>query len=107
VLLLPTWTEGSALVTYEAMGAGCIPLVSNASGAPVLDGITGLLHEVGDRRQLSQQLDRLASQPSLLDNLRSNVVEAARSLTWLAAGQRLADAYRIATTTGATGASTE
>ena len=28
VLLLPTIEEGSALVTYEAQGAGCVPLVS-------------------------------------------------------------------------------
>ena len=48
VLLLPTIEEGSALVTYEAQGAGCVPLVSSAAGAMLDDGVQGLIHEPRD-----------------------------------------------------------
>ena len=32
-LMLPSFEEGSALVTYEAQAVGCVPLVSDAAGA--------------------------------------------------------------------------
>ena len=48
VLLLPSLEEGSALVTYEAQVAGCVPLVSTAAGALLDDDVHGLLHEPSD-----------------------------------------------------------
>ena len=41
VLLLPTIEEGSALVTYEAQGAGCVPLVSDRGRRVIDDGVQG------------------------------------------------------------------
>ncbi|NYK46330.1 glycosyltransferase, partial [Salmonella enterica subsp. enterica serovar Typhimurium] len=48
VLVLPTIEEGSALVTYEAQGTGCVPLVSTAAGAMLDHDVQGLVHEPRD-----------------------------------------------------------
>ena len=94
VLLLPSYTEGSALVTYEAMGSGCVPLVSDATGAPVLDGVDGFVHPVGDGAALTAQLAALVEDPLLLARTRAAVLARRDELTWAAAGRRLAEVYR-------------
>ena len=93
VLLLPSYTEGSALVTYEAMASGAVPLVSTASGAPVRDGVDGLLHEPGDVAVLAGHLRELADDPARLAALRDASLAAARTLTWRDAAARLLDCY--------------
>jgi D-inositol-3-phosphate glycosyltransferase len=94
VLLLPSVTEGSALVTYEAMGSGCVPLVSSAAGAPIRHETDGLVHDVGEVGELAAQLRRLATRPDELERLRQGCLAARQQLTWEAAGRVLAGAYR-------------
>jgi glycosyltransferase involved in cell wall biosynthesis len=96
VLLLPTVEEGSALVVYEAMASGCVPLVSEAAGAWSVDGESGLLHEVGDVAALTGQLDRLSADPAELQRLSTGARAAAAHLTWSDAVDALVDAYRAA-----------
>lgn len=98
VLLLPTWTEGSALVGYEAIGSGCVPLVSTASGVPVVDHVSGLVHAVADEQVLTGQLRMLLDRPDELARLRAGALEAAPGLTWQAAASRLVAAYEEALT---------
>lgn len=93
VLLLPSYTEGSALVTYEALGTGCVPLVSVAAGAPVRDGVDGLVHEVGDVQTLTAHLAGLVKDPDELRRMRLAAIEGRDELTWTAAGRQLAEAY--------------
>ncbi len=94
VLLLPSYTEGSALVTYEAQGSGAVPLVSNATGAAVTHELNGLLHDTGDVTTLAGQLNHLLEQPEVLARMRSAALENSRLLTWQEAGRVLAGAYR-------------
>ncbi len=61
VLVLPSIEEGSALVSAEALGSGCVPLVSDMSSGVVSDGQNGFVHHVGDVAALASQIDRLAS----------------------------------------------
>ncbi|HSE54781.1 MAG TPA: glycosyltransferase family 4 protein, partial [Nocardioidaceae bacterium] len=96
VLVLPTLTEGSALVTYEALGSGCVPLVSDASGAPVEHGRTGLVHQAGVTAELTAHLRRLAERPDDLARLRRACLGDRERWTWQAAASRLAAAYRTA-----------
>lgn len=96
VLLLPSVEEGSALVTYEAQGAGVIPLVSTASGAPVEHGVNGLLHDAGDTATLTGQIELLYDQEKARRQLRTAVLAGAPQLTWRAAGRALVSAYRAA-----------
>ena len=94
VLLLPSVEEGSALVTYEAQAAGCVPLVSTAAGALLEDGVQGFLHEAGDVAALTAQLDRLDREPGLLETMRQACVAHRPELSWSAATAALVAAYR-------------
>ncbi len=93
VLLLPSLEEGSALVTYEAQVAGCVPLVSTAAGALLDHDVHGLLHEPSDVATLTAQLDRLAHDPDTLERLRAAAMAHAPELSWAAAAQSLLAAY--------------
>ncbi len=93
VLLLPSYTEGSALVTYEAQASGVVPLVSSSSGAYISHGAEGFIHEVADVAILTAQLNRLYSEPELLGKMRRAALKNSQNLTWRDAGCALVAAY--------------
>ena len=93
VLLLPSLEEGSALVTYEAQVAGCVPLVSTASGALLDHDVHGLVHEPGDVATLTAQLDLLDADRATLGRLSAAAMAHAPELSWAAAAQSLVAAY--------------
>ena len=93
VLLLPSFEEGSALVTYEAQGCGTIPLVSDAAGAECLDGVTGFIHSAGDADTLARQILTMATEPDRLRRMRAAVLANRDTLTWAAAAKRLEECY--------------
>ena len=93
VLVLPSITEGSALVTYEAQAAGCALLVSAAAGASCTHLEECLVHDPGDVATLTDHLRRVDRDPALLQTLRRGARANAAGLTWAAAGERLVDAY--------------
>ncbi len=94
LFVLSTVEEGSALVTYEARGAGCVLLVSEASGAVCESMHHGLVHPTRDVLTLTKHIDLLNNDRDLLANLRSNSLEDVNQLTWTAAGVKLRDVYR-------------
>jgi len=96
VLVLPSFEEGSALVTYEARACGCVLAVSDRTGAPGTDGVDAFVHAAGDQAALAAHLRALAADPALLARVRAASLEAARDLTWSAAGRVLAGAYAAA-----------
>ena len=96
LLLLPSFEEGSALVTYEAQGCGVVPLVSDAAGAKCTDGVTGFVHHAGDVDKLTHQITRLVQEPQLLRTMRRNVIRGRERLTWSAAAERLEECYQVA-----------
>ncbi|GGE98738.1 glycosyltransferase [Mycetocola zhadangensis] len=96
ILLLPSIEEGSALVTYEAQGAGVIPLVSRASGAVVEHAVNGLIHNPGDVAMLSSQIDLVFGSARWRRALKQGVLAHAPTLTWQAANVVLVDLYRQA-----------
>lgn len=98
ILLLPSFEEGSALVTYEAQGCGAVPVVSEESGAVCVDDVTGLTHRAGDVKRLTSQIARLVEDRGLLGRLRAAVLAQRDELTWAAAAERLEDCYAHART---------
>ncbi len=92
-LVLPSIEEGSALVTSEALASGCVPVVSDASGAQCQHGVDGLVHRVGDVDALAAHLTALDTDRELLARLRATGLENAPNLTWTRAGERLRAAY--------------
>jgi glycosyltransferase involved in cell wall biosynthesis len=93
VFVFPTLTEGSALVTYEAMASGAVPLVSIAAGAPVEHGIDGLVHEPNDVATLTNQLRNLASDAGLLARLRIGALARRSELSWSSGTAAMLQAY--------------
>ena len=93
VLILPSFEEGSALVTYEAQGCGAVPMVSDATGAQCIHGVTGLIHPAGDVAALTEQLATVISKPNLLGKLRAAVLRERDQLTWAAAAAQLERCY--------------
>jgi glycosyltransferase involved in cell wall biosynthesis len=93
VLVLPSIEEGSALVTSEARGCGCVLLVSEAAGAICRHEENALVHSVGDVATLTHHLNRLHQQPRLLAQLQAASLQTAGEITWAAAGRKLAALY--------------
>jgi glycosyltransferase involved in cell wall biosynthesis len=69
VFLLPSLCEGSATVTYEAMGAGLPVVCTPNTGSVVRDGIDGLLVPARDTEAIVAALGRLLDEPGLLAGL--------------------------------------
>lgn len=94
VAVLPSFSEGSALVSYEALGSATVPLVSVASGSPVVHGSDGLVHETGNADQLLEHLNRMFIDPAELARLRANGIATRDAWTWSAATERLLRKYQ-------------
>jgi glycosyltransferase involved in cell wall biosynthesis len=96
VLVLPSFEEGSALVTYEAQGSGVVPLVSDAAGAMCADQVTGLIHRVGDVDGLAAHFTLLSEHPEVLRRMREAILRDRQNLSWAAAAERLETCYGLA-----------
>jgi len=94
ILVLPTVEEGSALVTSEARGSGCVLVVSEAAGAVCEHMKNALVHRVGDVEALTNHITLLHEDGVLLKRLRAASLADAASITWDAAGVKLLDVYR-------------
>ena len=94
VLVLSTVEEGSALVCYEAAGAGCVLLVSDASGAKGRHGTDSLVHPMRAVDELAGHFNQLHRDRDLLATLRRGALSVRNGLTWRHAGQRLSSIYQ-------------
>jgi len=93
-LVLPSIEEGSALVTSEARGCGCVLVVSDAAGAICKHMENALVHHVGDVKALTEHITMLHDNPDFLEKLRAESIRTANELTWTAAGEKLLETYR-------------
>jgi glycosyltransferase involved in cell wall biosynthesis len=94
ILVLPSIEEGFGLVVAEAMGSGCVPLISDACTDICKHMESGLIHPVGDVATLTQQITLLHEDRALLQKLREASIRAVPEITWTAAGVKLLEAYR-------------
>ncbi|MGH3630672.1 MAG: glycosyltransferase family 4 protein, partial [Sciscionella sp.] len=95
LLLLPSLEEGSPLACMEAVGSGCVPLVSEA-GAEVAGDGNALVHRIGDVDALARHITLLHREPQRLARMRAACLRVAPRFTWASAGRRLAAAYEEA-----------
>lgn len=100
ILLLPSLEEGFGLVCVEAMGAGSVPLVSDACTDLCRHMENSLVHPAGDVATLRDQLTLLHENRQLLEELQAGALATAPSATWDSAGEVLLDAYRHAVVQG-------
>ncbi|HEY6937173.1 MAG TPA: glycosyltransferase family 4 protein [Terriglobales bacterium] len=96
VLVLPSIEEGYGLVCAEAMGSGCVPLVSDACTEICVHMGNALVHRVGDVEALTRHFTMLHQNRSLLRHLRAACLRDAPRHTWTDAGVKLLTAYRQA-----------
>ncbi|WP_105902628.1 glycosyltransferase family 4 protein [Vibrio gangliei] len=77
LLVHPSYTEGLGSVILEAMAAGLPVIGSNAGGIPdIIDhGISGLLCEAGNAKQLADQIDQLENDKALRHKLKTGAKE--------------------------------
>ena len=95
-MVLPSIEEGFGLVCTEALGAGSVPLVSDACTDTCQHMRNALVHAVADVKTLTEQITMLDQDRGLLARLRSEAISSSHSLTWDAAGERLLAAYNKA-----------
>jgi glycosyltransferase involved in cell wall biosynthesis len=94
LFVLPSIEEGSALVTSDARGSGCVLLVSEAAGAICKHMDNALVHRVGDVMTLTEHITLLHEDRLLLGRLRASSLSTLSEITWTAAGKRLLDDYQ-------------
>lgn len=94
ILVLPSIEEGFGLVVAEAMGSGCVPLISEACTDICKHMVNGLVHPVGDVDTLMKQITSLHENRALLEKLRRGALKTAHEVTWTAAGKTLLNVYK-------------
>jgi glycosyltransferase involved in cell wall biosynthesis len=92
--VLPTVQEGFPLVVLEALGSGCVPVVSDVCAGVCVHMQNALVHAVGDVDALAGHITQLDEDRGLLRRLRQGALDTAPDYTWAAAGRRLLDVYR-------------
>ena len=96
VLVLPSLEEGFGLVCAEAIGSGCVPIVSEACTEICQHMHNGLVHPIRDTETLTQHIAMLYEDRSLLRRLRETCIRERLNYTWTAAGHKLLRAYQVA-----------
>ena len=94
LLVLPSIEEGFGLVCAEAMGSGCVPLVSDACTDVCRHMDNALVHHVGDVSALTEHITSVHHDRGLLEKLRRSALASATGVTWNAAGEVLLRVYR-------------
>lgn len=94
ILVLPSIEEGSALVTWDSRGCGCVLLVSDATGAPCKHMENALVHRAGDVDTLARHITLLHEDRELLEKLRANSLSTTNEMTWGKAGVKLLQVYQ-------------
>lgn len=94
ILVLPSIEEGFGLVCTEAMGSGCVPLVSDACTDLCRHMENALVHRVGDVTSLTEHITLVHGNRTLLKRLRTAGLELRPEITWTAAGAKLLNVYR-------------
>lgn len=94
IFVLPTIEEGYPLACVEALGSGCVPLVSETCLGICQHLENALVHKVGDVESLAQHMTMLHEDRVLLERLRCAVLSKAHGVTWKAAGEKVLQAYR-------------
>jgi glycosyltransferase involved in cell wall biosynthesis len=94
ILVLPSIEEGSALVTWDGRGCGCVLLVSDCTGAPCKHMENALVHKAGDIDTLTKHITLLDADRDLLSKLRKNSLSTTGQMTWSDAGVKLLQVYK-------------
>jgi len=93
ILALPSLEEVYGLVCAEAIGNGCVPLVSEACTDICKHMDNALVNSIGDVQTLTKHFTMLYEDRILLQRLREACIHESLNFTWTAAGEKLKSAY--------------
>ncbi|KPF63277.1 hypothetical protein IP79_10330 [Porphyrobacter sp. AAP60] len=94
VMVLPSYSEGSATVVYEAMALGVPCVVSAESGSVITHGEDGMIVKAGDEEQLIATVAKLLCDPAKRRAMGQRAAVTAQSYTRENYGHRLVEALR-------------
>lgn len=100
VLVLPTLSEGSANVCYEAMASGLPVVTTPNAGSIIRHEENGLLVSIRESDDLAAALDRIAADPALRRRLGRAGAEAASGMSLAGYGKYLLNAMGCEAATG-------
>ncbi|WP_375257986.1 glycosyltransferase [Citreimonas sp.] len=89
VFVLPSLAEGSAGVTYEALGSGVPVVTTFEAGSIVRDGQDGRIVPARDAPALADALQQLVEDRAMRDAMAASAREHARAHSWAAFATRL------------------
>jgi len=89
VFVLPSFAEGSAEATYEALACGIPVITTAAAGSVVRDGIDGYIVPEGDSATLVDKIRSIVENRELRNQMAISARERARQYTWDKYGERL------------------
>jgi glycosyltransferase involved in cell wall biosynthesis len=89
LLVLPSIAEGSAAVTYEALGAGVPVITTRAAGSIVRDGVEGLIVAERDPLGLAEAIERIVECRKIREEMSIYARRRAAEYTWERYGTRL------------------
>jgi glycosyltransferase involved in cell wall biosynthesis len=91
LFVLPTLSEGSAIVCYEALAAGLPVITTPGAGSVVRDGIEGMIVPIRDAQALVSVITELQHEPERLQAMSEAATDRAGEYTLRAYHQRLLD----------------
>jgi len=89
IFALPSLAEGSAGVTYEALGCGLPVVTTFEAGSVVRDGIEGKIVPARDALALADALEGLVQNRELRDSMAINARARAAEFSWEHYSKRL------------------
>lgn len=94
VVVLPSYTEGSSLVVYEAMACGKPVIITTNCGAVAEDGVHGFVLRPGNVEALADRIQFLHKNEAIGREMGEAARVHAQQFTWKHYGLRLMEIYR-------------
>lgn len=83
VFCLPSLFEGSALVVYEAMACGLVPIVTRNTGSDfIVDGQNGYVIPASDSDAIREKILSLDQDRQMLKLMKANALDSSSDLSW-------------------------
>ncbi len=82
IFVLPTFLEGSAKVTYEAMASGLPVITTKEAGSIITDGVDGFIIKKGDIIDLKEKIEYFHKDLSRISKFGANGKRNVSKYTW-------------------------
>nr|WP_145160008.1 glycosyltransferase family 4 protein [Paenibacillus terrae] len=89
IFVFPSLCEGSAVVTYEALGSGLPQIVTFNAGSVISDNEEGIIIPPRDTAALEKAILHLMDNPAEIKRMEQNAINKAKEFTWEKYGDRL------------------